>query len=82
MSILNNGTNSISFDQATDRLSNKLSEFESKLEKSMQDLDPSNLADMIKLQQDVNKLTMLYSVDSSVVKAVKDTAQGIIQKIN
>ncbi|GAA4648541.1 hypothetical protein GCM10023116_08100 [Kistimonas scapharcae] len=82
MSILNNGTNSISFDQATDRLSNKLSEFESKLETSMQDLDPSNLADMIKLQQDVNKLTMLYSVDSSVVKAVKDTAQGIIQKIN
>jgi type III secretion apparatus needle protein len=82
MSVLNNGTNSISFDQATDRLSNKLSEFESKLETSMQDLDPSNLADMIKLQQDVNKLTMLYSVDSSVVKAVKDTAQGIIQKIN
>ena len=48
----------------------------------MTELDPSNLADMIRLQKDVNQLTMLYSVDSSVVKAVKDTAQGIIQKLN
>jgi len=72
----------LSFSEASGRLDDKLSEFEATLEASMDELDPSNLADMIKLQQDVNKLTMLYSVDSSLVKAVKDTAQGIIQKIN
>lgn len=82
MPISNNRAAGISFNEATDRLSNKLSEFEGKLKTSMKDLDPSNLADMIRLQKDVNQLTMLYSVDSSVVKAVKDTAQGIIQKLN
>ena len=82
MPISNNKSGSISFNEATDRLSDKLSEFEGKLRTSMKDLDPSNLADMIRLQKDVNQLTMLYSVDSSVVKAVKDTAQGIIQKLN
>lgn len=82
MPISNNKPGGISFNEATDRLSNKLSQFEGKLKESMKDLDPSNLADMIRLQKDVNQLTMLYSVDSSVVKAVKDTAQGIIQKLN
>ena len=82
MTISNTNNQSISFDKATDLLSGKLADFEAKLEASMKKLDPSNLADMIKLQQDVNKLTMLYSVDSSVVKAVKDTAQGVIQKLN
>lgn len=82
MPISNNKAAGISFNEATDRLSNKLSEFECKLKTSMTELDPSNLADMIRLQKDVNQLTMLYSVDSSVVKAVKDTAQGIIQKLN
>ena len=82
MPISNNKPGGISFNEATDRLSNKLSQFEGKLKESMKDLDPSNLADMIRLQKDVNQLTMLYSVDSSVVKAVKDTAQGIIQKLH
>lgn len=72
----------ISFDRATDLLSGKLSDFEAKLEASMTELDPSNLADMVKLQKDVNELTMLYSISSSVMKAVKDTAQGVIQKLN
>lgn len=73
---------SLSFDTATDNLSGGIEMLEKKLQTSMENVDPTNLADMIKLQQEVNKLTMLYSVESSVLKSVKDTVQGIIQKIS
>ncbi|MCK5894078.1 MAG: type III secretion system needle filament subunit SctF [Endozoicomonadaceae bacterium] len=82
MSSATSQTQSISFDTATERLSSKLDDLETKLQASMENVDPTNLAEMIKLQQEVNKLTMLYSLDSSVIKSVKDTAQGIIQKIS
>ncbi len=76
------GQRAIDFDSANSRLSQQIQNFESKLETNMKNMDPSNLAEMISFQQEVNKLTMLYSVQSSTIKAIKDTAQGIIQKIN
>ena len=75
-------TGPIDFNQTNSRLSQQIESFEKKLEANMKDMDPSNLAEMIEFQQEVNKLTMLYSIQSSTVKAIKDTAQGIIQKIN
>ena len=73
---------SINFNDAASKMSSQIQGFEQALETSMQNMDPSNLGEMILFQQELNKLTMLYSVQSSTVKAIKDTAQGIIQKIN
>ena len=72
----------LSFNQTTDRLSEKLTSFEKDVKTRMEDLDPSNMADLIEFQQEINKLTMMYSLESGVIKSIKDTGQSIIQKIN
>lgn len=82
MAVLNNDTSGLDFNKTTSALSDKLSEFESNLKTSMDNLDPSNMAQLIEFQQQVNKLTMLYSLESGVIKSIKDTGQSIIQKIN
>ncbi|MTI15270.1 EscF/YscF/HrpA family type III secretion system needle major subunit [Sansalvadorimonas verongulae] len=75
-------TNNLSFSETTDRLNTKLKSFEEQVEARMQNLDPSNMADLISFQQEINKLTMMYSLESGVIKSIKDTGQSIIQKIN
>ncbi|CAM3555648.1 type III secretion system needle filament subunit SctF [Parendozoicomonas haliclonae] len=75
-------TPNLSFDSTTQRLNEKLNDFESTVKTRMDSLDPSNMADLIAFQQEMNKLTMMYSLESGVIKSIKDTAQGIIQKIN
>ncbi len=72
----------LSFSQTTDRLSEQLNEFEQSVKNRMDNLDPSNMADLISFQQEMNKLTMMYSLESGVIKSIKDTGQSIIQKIN
>ena len=72
----------ISFDRTTDQLSKQLESFEKNVQNRMENLDPSNMADLITFQQEINKLTMLYSLESGVIKSIKDTGQSIIQKIN
>ncbi|MCL6269004.1 EscF/YscF/HrpA family type III secretion system needle major subunit [Sansalvadorimonas sp. 2012CJ34-2] len=73
---------SLNFENTTDRLSEKVSKYEDLVKNRMENLDPSNMAEMIQFQQEINKLTMLYSVQSGVTKSVKDTVMSIIQKIN
>ncbi len=78
----NLSSGNLSFDQTTNRLSNELEKFEKNVQDRMNNLDPSNMADLISFQQEINKLTMLYSLESGVIKSIKDTGQSIIQKIN
>ena len=73
---------SLNFQNTTDRLNDKVSQYEDLVKNRMENLDPSNMAEMIQFQQEINKLTMLYSVQSGVTKSVKDTVMSIIQKIN
>ena len=73
---------SLNFENTTKRLGERVSEFEDLVKNRMENLDPSNMAEMIQFQQEINKLTMLYSVQSGVTKSVKDTVMSIIQKIN
>lgn len=44
-------------------------------------LDGKSMEDMIKLQQDMGKLQMLYGTISSVISNEKQVIQGIIQKM-
>ncbi|WP_281646233.1 EscF/YscF/HrpA family type III secretion system needle major subunit [Parendozoicomonas sp. Alg238-R29] len=76
------GSANLSFNETTARLNDKLKDFESQVEARMENLDPSNMADLIQFQQEINKLTMMYSLESGVIKSIKDTGQSIIQKIN
>ena len=73
---------SLNFENTTERLNEKVSKYEDLVKNRMENLDPSNMAEMIQFQQEINKLTMLYSVQSGVTKSVKDTVMSIIQKIN
>ena len=82
MAQLNGQTSNLSFNETTERLNSKLQDFEQKVEARMENLDPSNMADLIQFQQEINKLTMMYSLESGVIKSIKDTGQSIIQKIN
>ena len=71
----------LSFSETTDRLSDEIGKFEADVKARMENLDPTNMADMIAFQQEINKLTMMYSLESSVIKSIRDTGQGIIQKM-
>lgn len=75
-------TQKLSFDQTTSRLNEQLNKFEKQTKERMDNLDPSNMADLISFQQEMNKLTMMYSLESGVIKSIKDTGQSIIQKIS
>ncbi len=75
-------TGGLNFERTTDRLSEQLNKFEKQVKTRMEDLDPSNMAELIQFQQEINKLTMLYSLESGVIKSIKDTGMSIIQKIN
>ena len=81
MAKINDEFNSLDFDTTTRKLSNKLNELEQGLQTDLANLDPSNMADLLTFQKKTNQLTMLYGVESSVIKAIKDTCQGIIQKM-
>lgn len=73
---------SLSFDQTTQQLSGQLADYEQAVRDRTAEIDPSNMADLIQFQQEINKLTMLYSLESGIIKSIKDTGQSIIQKIN
>ena len=75
------GTN-LNFNNTMDRLDNKLTQFEADVKGRMENLDPSNMSELIQFQQEINKLTMMYSLESGIIKSIKDTGQSIIQKIN
>ncbi len=72
----------LSFDETANRLGQQLTKFEKQVQDRMENLDPSNIADLISFQQEINKLTLMYSLQSGVVKSIKDTGMSIIQKIS
>ncbi|MCY4472099.1 MAG: type III secretion system needle filament subunit SctF [Kistimonas sp.] len=73
---------SLSFNQTTQQLSQQVSDYEKAVRDRTAEIDPSNMADLIQFQQEINKLTMLYSLESGIIKSIKDTGQSIIQKIS
>ena len=75
-------TSGLNFEKTTERIGDHLEKFEKQVKARMETLDPSNMAELIQFQQEINKLTMLYSLESGVIKSIKDTGQSIIQKIN
>ncbi len=80
--ILQGGQDGINFDKTNNVLSDNLSKLEKSMQEGLENLDPSNMADLLSFQQQMSKLTMMYGLQSGVIKSIKDTSQGIIQKIN
>ena len=76
------GTGGISFSTASDTLGSKISEMEAKLQANMTNMDPSNLSELLVFQNQTSKFTIMYGMSSGMVKAIKDTIQGMLQKIN
>ncbi|MCY4177886.1 MAG: hypothetical protein OXD32_05245 [Endozoicomonadaceae bacterium] len=67
---------------STSKLAERTAEMEKNLEALMDDIDPSNMRDILMLQQQLNKTQMAQTLNSTIIKTMKDTTQGAIQKIN
>lgn len=72
----------LNFDNSTSKLAEKSAQMEQDLQVLLSDADPSNMKDMLMIQQQLSKTTMTQTLQSSVIKSLKDTTQGIMQKIN
>ena len=77
-----NTSSGISFDSATNNLGSKISDMESKLQANMTNLDSGNMSDLLLFQNQTSKFTLMYGLSSGLVKSIKDTAQGMLQKMN
>ena len=44
-------------------------------------MDPNSTKDMVEFQVEFNKYMIVEGLRSSIVKSIKDTLQGIIQKL-
>ena len=74
-------TNGLSMTNIFEKGIEKSSKLEQETQALFESSDSSDLGDMLKLQQQLGKVTMTYSLNSSVIKSLKDTIMGIIQKI-
>ena len=70
----------MSMDQMSRSLGSKFDAYESKLEKTITEMDPNNPKDMIEMQRAVQKWRMMSELQSTMVKQFGDVLRGIIQK--
>lgn len=80
--IQNSAAGGLDFDNSTSKLAEKTAQMEQDLQVLLQDADPSNMKDMLMIQQELSKTTMAQTLQSAIIKSLKDTTQGIMQKIN
>jgi type III secretion protein F len=73
---------SLSFDSINTTVASAVSATEVKLQARVAGMDPANVSptDLLLLQQDVSKWSMMTQVQSTLVKELSDTMKGIIQK--
>lgn len=72
----------MSFDSVNASIATVVSNAESTLKTRIASLDPATVSptDLLLLQQEVSKWTMMNEIQSTVVKQLSDTMKGIIQK--
>ncbi|MBS1196615.1 MAG: type secretion protein [Proteobacteria bacterium] len=72
----------MSFDSVNASIATVVSNAENTLKTRIASLDPATVSptDLLLLQQEVSKWTMMNEIQSTVVKQLSDTMKGIIQK--
>jgi type III secretion protein F len=72
----------VTFDFINSSVSSVVNSAEATLKTRVASLDPTNTSptELLMLQQDVSKWTMMTQIQSTLVKELSDTMKGIIQK--
>ena len=72
----------VNFDFINSSVSSVVNSAEATLRTTVASLDPTNTSptQLLMLQQDVSKWTMMTQIQSTLVKELSDTMKGIIQK--
>jgi type III secretion protein F len=70
----------LSFDTITQTFGNHADRLDNVLRAKLASMDPNNTSDMLEFQVEYNKYLVVENLRASVIKAMKDALQGIIQK--
>jgi len=75
-------TNGLSFDYIGTTVANVVSSAQTSLQNRISSLDADSASptDLLLLQQEVSKWTMMTEIQSTLVKELSDAMKGIIQK--
>ncbi|MGL5324803.1 MAG: type III secretion system needle filament subunit SctF [Aeromonas sp.] len=75
------GTNTL--DQVASKLASQANTANTEVNKSIQAMgtNPDNPALLAELQHKINKWSVVYNINSTVTRAMKDLMSGILQKI-
>ncbi|HGY5297858.1 TPA: type III secretion system needle filament protein AscF [Aeromonas salmonicida] len=75
--------NSNTLDQVASNLSGQANEANTEVNKAIEAMktNPDNPALLAELQHKINKWSVIYTINSTVTRAMKDLMQGILQKI-
>ena len=72
--------NRLSFDSVTEVFGNHAEQLDNTLRAKLATMDPNNTGDMLEFQVEYNKYLVVENLRASIIKAMKDVLQGIIQK--
>lgn len=64
-----------------DALTNSAKTSQASVQNLTTTMDPNNMEDMLKLQQEMGRMQMLYGTLSAIISSVKQTGQSIVQKM-
>lgn len=70
----------LTFDSINNTIGQTLEVQQSELENFTSSMDPTDTADLLKMQQMMQEWTMLMELQSTLVKDIGDALKGIIQK--
>lgn len=70
----------LTFDNINNTVGQTLQVHQRELETFTSSMDPTNTADLLKMQQMMQEWTMLTQLQSTLVKDIGDALKGIIQK--
>ncbi|ELI6406018.1 TPA: type III secretion system needle filament protein AscF [Aeromonas salmonicida subsp. salmonicida] len=75
--------NSNTLDQVASNLSGQANDANTEVNKAIEVMktNPDNPALLAELQHKINKWSVIYNINSTVTRAMKDLMQGILQKI-
>lgn len=75
--------NSNTLDQVAENLSGQANTANTEVNKAIEAMktNPDNPALLAELQHKINKWSVIYNINSTVTRAMKDLMQGILQKI-
>ncbi|ENY73382.1 type III secretion system needle filament subunit SctF [Aeromonas diversa] len=79
----NGGANINTLDSVAKALKDQANESNQAVNKAIEDMkaNPDNPALLAELQHKINKWSVVFNINSTVTRAMKDLMQGILQKI-